>query len=84
VARRFDQQSILGSYLDPLADKVLIGSVVAALGIQVRLFRHNATPKPIVKALLHDSSRLWRRHHPRHPDTSPVPAYTSLKLYCFS
>lgn len=35
MARRFDQQSTLGSYLDPLADKVLICSVVAALGIQV-------------------------------------------------
>ena len=35
VARRFDQQSTLGSYLDPLADKALICSVVAALGIQV-------------------------------------------------
>jgi CDP-alcohol phosphatidyltransferase len=35
VARRFDQQSTLGSYLDPLADKVLICTVVAALGVQV-------------------------------------------------
>ena len=35
MARRFDQQSTLGSYLDPLADKVLICSVVAALGVQV-------------------------------------------------
>jgi hypothetical protein len=36
MARRLDQQSTLGSYLDPLADKVLICSVVAALGIQVQ------------------------------------------------
>ena len=35
VAKRFGQSSVLGSYLDPLADKVLIGSVVAALGYQV-------------------------------------------------
>ncbi|DBA78311.1 TPA: hypothetical protein ACH3X2_008256 [Trebouxia sp. C0005] len=34
VAKRFGQSSVLGSYLDPLADKVLIGSVVAALGYQ--------------------------------------------------
>ena len=35
VAKRFGQSSVLGSYLDPLADKALIGSVVAALGYQV-------------------------------------------------
>ncbi|KAL4433869.1 hypothetical protein ABPG75_000310 [Micractinium tetrahymenae] len=32
AARRFNQPSVIGSYLDPLADKVLICSVVAALG----------------------------------------------------
>ncbi|CAD7702353.1 unnamed protein product [Ostreobium quekettii] len=31
VAKRQGQQSVLGSYLDPFADKVLIGCVVAAL-----------------------------------------------------
>ena len=36
VARRFNQQSKLGSYLDPIADKVLLGCVVGALGFQVR------------------------------------------------
>ncbi|GFH10366.1 uncharacterized protein HaLaN_05666, partial [Haematococcus lacustris] len=31
LARRLGQSSVLGSYLDPLADKVLIGCVVGAL-----------------------------------------------------
>jgi CDP-alcohol phosphatidyltransferase len=47
AARRFNQQSTLGSCLDPLADKVLICSVVAALGIQVL---HARTTAP---ALVH-------------------------------
>lgn len=34
VAKRYGQSSVLGSYLDPLADKVLIGCVVGALGYQ--------------------------------------------------
>lgn len=34
LARRFDQQSTIGTYLDPLADKVLICCIVTALGIQ--------------------------------------------------
>ena len=37
MARRFNQQSVIGSYLDPLADKALICCVVAALGAQVRM-----------------------------------------------
>lgn len=35
AARRFNQPSVIGSYLDPLADKVLICSVVGALGWSV-------------------------------------------------
>ena len=35
LARRLGQGSVLGSYLDPLADKVLICSTVAALGFEV-------------------------------------------------
>lgn len=35
LARLLDQQSVLGSYLDPLADKVLISCVVGSLGYQV-------------------------------------------------
>jgi len=31
VARTFDQASVLGSYLDPLADKVLVGAAAASL-----------------------------------------------------
>lgn len=31
------KSNVLGSYLDPLADKVLIGSVVGALGYTVRI-----------------------------------------------
>ena len=34
-ARIQQRNSVLGSYLDPLADKVLIGSVVGALGYTV-------------------------------------------------
>lgn len=32
VAKSFEQNSVLGSYLDPLADKVLIAFVIGALG----------------------------------------------------
>ena len=35
VARRWGQSSVLGTYLDPLADKVLICSTVGALGAEV-------------------------------------------------
>ena len=35
VAKQYGQQSVLGSYLDPLADKVLIGCLVAALTYEV-------------------------------------------------
>ncbi|KAL3141820.1 hypothetical protein ABBQ32_004493 [Trebouxia sp. C0010 RCD-2024] len=34
MAKRYNQSSVLGSYLDPLADKALIGCVVGALGYQ--------------------------------------------------
>ncbi len=44
VARRFDQQSKLGSYLDPIADKVLLGCVVGALGFQVTFTRQAMLP----------------------------------------
>ena len=32
VAKRLKQESVLGSYLDPLADKAVIVSVIGALG----------------------------------------------------
>lgn len=35
-ARRSGRHSVLGSYLDPLADKVLVGAVVGSLGYTVR------------------------------------------------
>lgn len=35
-ACRYDQGSTLGSYLDPLADKVFVGAVVGSLGYSVR------------------------------------------------
>ena len=35
VARRYNQGSVIGSYLDPLADKVLIGCTVGALAHEV-------------------------------------------------
>ena len=35
VARKFDQGSVIGSYLDPLADKVLICCTVGALASEV-------------------------------------------------
>lgn len=35
VARRYAQPSVLGSYLDPLADKVFVGFAVVALVYQV-------------------------------------------------
>ena len=43
VAKRYNQSSVLGSYLDPLADKVLIGCVIGALGYQVRQSNPAAT-----------------------------------------
>lgn len=45
-SRRYDQQSRLGTYLDPLADKVLICSVVGALGAKGLL------PLPIVALVI--------------------------------
>src|SRR5262245_25614929 len=33
LAKRFNMKSELGAYLDPIADKVLIGSIYIALGI---------------------------------------------------
>lgn len=43
LARRYNQQSTLGTYLDPLADKVLICCVVTALGVQGTLPQYLAT-----------------------------------------
>ena len=37
VAKRFKQQTLLGSYLDPLADKALLVSIYVALGFQLHL-----------------------------------------------
>lgn len=72
LARLLGQQSILGSYLDPLADKVLISCVVGSLGYQVRprLCRHvplNNGGPPMTNSssytfLLHDTLSLcWLR-----------------------
>ena len=38
VARRYNQGSVIGSYLDPLADKVLICCTAAALAHEVWIF----------------------------------------------
>jgi cardiolipin synthase (CMP-forming) len=46
LARRSGQSSVLGSYLDPLADKVLVGAVVAALGYT------GALPLPLVGVIV--------------------------------
>ena len=35
AAKRWGQSSVLGSYLDPLADKVLVGCTVGALAAEV-------------------------------------------------
>ena len=40
VARRYNQGSVIGSYLDPLADKVLICCTAAALAHEVFLYPH--------------------------------------------
>ena len=37
IARRFDQRSELGAYLDPIADKLLLVSVVVVLGLMGEL-----------------------------------------------
>ncbi len=34
IAKNFNQKSVLGSYLDPLADKVLVASVTCACAVQ--------------------------------------------------
>ena len=36
-ARKAGGFNVLGSYLDPIADKVLVGCVIGALGYTVRL-----------------------------------------------
>ena len=46
VARRYNQGSVIGSYLDPLADKVLICSTAAALAIEVPLIPRLPSPLP--------------------------------------
>ena len=33
IARRFDQKSVLGSYLDPISDKLLINSLALACAV---------------------------------------------------
>eukprot|EP00753_Platysulcus_tardus_P005166 PLAT12953.1.p1 GENE.PLAT12953.1~~PLAT12953.1.p1 ORF type:complete len:260 (-),score=30.93 PLAT12953.1:173-952(-) len=37
IARRFNQSSVLGTFLDPLADKVLVGGVVIAMAASGQL-----------------------------------------------
>jgi cardiolipin synthase len=37
IARRFNQRSVLGGYLDPMADKLLLVSVFVVLGIMDKL-----------------------------------------------
>jgi len=51
-ARRGGRHSVLGSYLDPLADKVLVGSVVASLGYSVRILMKSSTRSHLPRALL--------------------------------
>ena len=46
IARKRGSNSVLGSYLDPLADKVLIGSIVGALGYS------GALPLPLVGVIV--------------------------------
>lgn len=60
AARRFDQQSVIGTYLDPLADKALMCCVVMALGVQARLRCLLLQPRPAAKQLLQNWSC---RHH---------------------
>ena len=40
LARKFDMQSLLGSYLDPLADKVLLVSIYVTLGFMLEIPTH--------------------------------------------
>ncbi len=37
IAKRFNAESLLGSYLDPLADKVMLVSIYVTLGIEGRI-----------------------------------------------
>jgi len=37
IAKHFDQRTVLGAYLDPLADKALLVSIYVALGVQTEL-----------------------------------------------
>lgn len=40
LARKFDMQSLLGAYLDPLADKVLLVSIYVTLGLMLEIPTH--------------------------------------------
>ena len=53
VAKRWGQASVVGSYLDPAADKVLVGCAVAALAWQVR---HRRDSETLMEALKRCSS----------------------------
>ena len=54
VAKQYGQQSVLGSYLDPLADKVLIGCLVAVLTYEVGkvLLCHSCFGRPLPSKLV--------------------------------
>ena len=72
AARRFNQPSVVGSYLDPLADKVLICSVVGALGWSVSA----ALPSPSGPDVsLRAAEPVWpRRFAPRCNGAGADPA----------
>ena len=40
LARKFDMQSLLGAYLDPLADKALMVSIYVTLGLMLEIPTH--------------------------------------------
>lgn len=46
AAKHYGQTSVLGSYLDPLADKVLVCCTVAALAAEVRSGLHLCACRP--------------------------------------
>ena len=70
IARQFNQRSVLGAYLDPMADKLLLVSVFVVLGLMGNLplwlviaaVSRDALIIGLSRRLAEAYERLWRKH----------------------